>query len=93
MHRSRLQKAFHDKEKGFERYKDRDAWMAAFFDCSGCDAEKMTDPGFTKKLQRIKENEIASVHLANCVTKNCPHLDSIKAALDANGIHFEEGTH
>ncbi len=86
-------KAFHDKEKGFERYKDRDAWMAAFFDCSGCGAEKMTDPGFTKKLQRIKEIGIESLHLAQCITKNCPQLDAIKETLDVNGIHFVEGTH
>lgn len=86
-------KVLNERLKSFEQYADQEIELAAFFDCSGCEADKKSDPGFLKKMGRILQNNIEVVHLATCIMSDCPQLTEIKAALNENGIAFREGTH
>ncbi len=42
-------RAFYDRKKSFEQYEGQPVELSAYFDCNGCEADKLNDPGFTEK--------------------------------------------
>lgn len=85
--------AFYENRGTFAPYKDEDVRICAFFDCSGCDADKQSDPDFLKKMNRLKDLDIQCLHLATCCTKHCQQLPQIRQQLTDMGIPFAEGSH
>lgn len=86
-------RVFNEKQKYFERYKDEDIQMAAFTDCSGCDADLSSDELFLKKINSLKEKNITTVHIAACIGEKCTRRNDIISAFRSNGIEVVEGTH
>lgn len=86
-------RTFYDRKKNFEQYSGREVELSAYFDCNGCEADKLTDPGFTEKLERMNQEQVDKVHIATCIVHKCEQMDGIKKALDAQGILWEELTH
>lgn len=85
--------AFYEHRGAFAQWQGQDVQLAAFFDCSGCDADKHSDPDFLKKLNRLKELNIRCLHLATCCVKHCQQLSEIQAELGKEGIPFVTGSH
>ena len=85
--------AFHEHFRNFEQYKGRPAKLWAFFHCGGCDINRHTDPGFQKKLKRLKEDMVYKVHFGVCMKNHCSKLREISKILDDYGIQWEIGTH
>ena len=67
--------------------------LSAYFHCNGCEADKLADPGFTEKLERMKQENVDKVHIATCIVHKCEQLDLLKQALASQGISYEELTH
>ena len=86
-------RTFYDRKKSFAQYAGQEVELSAYFDCNGCEADKLTDPGFTEKLQRMNQEHVDKVHIALCAVSSCPQLDKVKQALENQGIVYEEGTH
>ncbi len=38
-------RSFYDRKKAFEQYQGQNVELSAYFDCNGCEADKLTDPG------------------------------------------------
>ena len=45
-------KAFNEKSRSFERYREEETVVAAFMRCNGCDAHPGEDKGLQEKLDR-----------------------------------------
>ena len=86
-------RTFYDRKKSFEQYQGQDVELSAYFDCNGCDADKLTDPGFTEKLQRMKQENVDRIHIAICCLSKCEQIDKMKEAMDKVGLSYVEGTH
>lgn len=95
-------KAFNNKEKAFEAYKDEDVQMTAMWTCNGCGNSMLENQeGIQKKIERMKLAEVDVVHLSNCTSKKneagervqCPTITKIAAELEAAGIKIVDGTH
>lgn len=85
--------AFYEHRGSFSAYQGKDIRIVAFFDCSGCDADKFSDPDFLKKENRLKELNLRCLHLATCCTHHCPQLAEIQASLEQAGIPVVVGSH
>ncbi len=85
-------KAYNNKEKYFEVYKDINTELLAFFSCTMCveDGEGKLE----KVAVKLHENRIDKVHLGVCVVK-CEEdrLGKIKNLFMDVGLNIIEGTH
>lgn len=84
--------AFYERKAAFADYPEGTV-LAAYFDCSGCDAREKDDPDFTKKLEKLRALGVGRVHLASCCVKHCEHLPAIRSALEEKGIPYVAETH
>ena len=69
-------RAFYDRKKSFEQYEGQPVELSAYFDCNGCEADKLNDPGFTEKLERMKEEHVDRIHIGKCCTEVELSMDS-----------------
>lgn len=83
--------AFSKKEKSFERYKDKDVEIGAFFHCNGCNSDLVKD--LEEKVGIIKSKDIKTVHMALCIKVECKRYNEIKDYLIKNNFNVVEGTH
>ena len=85
-------KAYNNKTKHFERYKDIDTELMSFFSCNLCyeDGQEKLE----KIAGKLKDNEIEKLHLGACAVK-CKedNLEEIKKVFIDLGIDVIEGTH
>lgn len=86
-------RTFYDRKKSFAQYEGQTVELSAYFDCNGCEADKLADPGFTEKLERMGQEHVDKILIATCAVHKCPQLDKIKQALDRQHLAWEEGTH
>ena len=86
-------RSFYDRKKNFTQYEGQEVELSAYFHCNGCEADKLADPGFTEKLERMKQENVDKVHIATCIVHKCEQLDLLKQALASQGISYEELTH
>lgn len=90
-------RAFLRKEKSFERYRNEETELAAFFRCNGCGRDPLTDAGIQEKLQRLQEEHIEVVHVGVCTKdragKRCETIQKIVEQLESRGISVVDGTH
>ena len=86
-------RSFYDRKKAFEQYQGQNVELSAYFDCNGCEADKLTDPGFTEKLERMRQEHVDRIHIALCCVKRCPQLEQLKSAMDRAGLSYVEGSH
>ena len=85
-------RAFYDRKKSFEQYEGQPVELSAYFDCNGCEADKLNDPGFTEKLERMKEEHVDRIHIGKCCLARCEQLNQMKEAMDRVGLSYVEGT-
>lgn len=85
--------AFQEHFRSFAQYEGRPAKLWAFFHCGGCGTDRNTDPGFCKKLDRLKEDGVYKVHLGVCIKNNCSEIEELCRTLEEQGIPWEIGTH
>lgn len=94
--------AFNHREKAFEVYKDMPVELVAFMRCSNCceEIDPLDDPGFIKKVNRMVEEGIDTVHIGICavrqhdgIREDCPGMLKMIDAFKARGIKVVRGTH
>ena len=86
-------RAFYDRKKWSMQYEGQPVELSAYFDCNGCEADKLNDPGFTEKLERMKEEHVDRIHIGKCCLARCEQLNQMKEAMDRVGLSYVEGTH
>ena len=85
-------RAYNNKEKHFERYKDIETELLAYFSCSICSTGSKEN--ITKIAGRLKESGTEVVHLGACAVKcKADKLEEIKEVFTSLGINIVEGTH
>ena len=89
-------KAFNNKAKHFEVYKDQDLELVALGRCNGCEAG--IDDGFREKLDRIISEGAEVCHVGICTVKKetgeeCPVITEALEYLEARGVRPVRGTH
>ncbi|MBE6013305.1 MAG: CGGC domain-containing protein [Lachnospiraceae bacterium] len=89
-------RAFNNRDKTFEIYKNEDVELCAFFHCNGCDCDYENDEAFNKKLDRIISMNLDAVHKGVCTFpkgKECEVIKKISERLEKSGIKIIQGTH
>ena len=86
-------RAFYDRKKSFEQYEGQPVELSAYFDCNGCEADKLNDPGFTEKLERMKEEHVDRIHIGKCCLARCEQLNQMKKQWTGWVFLIVEGTH
>lgn len=90
-------RAFNNRTRSFERYADQDVEVAAFMRCNGCESDPLTDDGILEKVERLKEEQVETVHLGACTKnregKRCPTIEKIMKLIEERGIELVDGTH
>lgn len=85
-------RAYNNKDKHFEVYKDIETELISFFNCHLCfeDGEE----NLLKIAKRLKDNNLEKLHLGACAVK-CKenNLEEIKKIFIDLGIEVIEGTH
>ena len=89
-------RAFNNRIKHFEQYKDEDLELVAMARCNGCAAG--IDEGFKEKLQRIVEIGTEVCHVGVCtyrkdLEKECPVISEALEFLQEHGVKCVRGTH
>lgn len=85
-------RAYNNKDKHFQAYKDIDTELIAFFNCNLCfeDGEEK----LSNIARRLKDNEVEKLHLGACSVKcKADNLEEIKKTFTDLGIDVIEGTH
>lgn len=87
--------AYDSLERSFAQYRDSTVPVKlwGFFHCGGCDIELETDAGLRKKLERLVEEGVETVHLGVCMRNYCPSIQAHVALVESYGIRCEIGTH
>ena len=90
-------KAFNEKSRSFERYREEETVVAAFMRCNGCDAHPGEDKGLQEKLDRLVKEGVQAVHAGICTKdrqgEECPVITDILSARESRGIEGLRGTH
>jgi predicted metal-binding protein len=90
-------RAFYDRKGGFTRYADEDVEIAGYLRCNGCGSDPSTDPGMQEKLERLRNEGVAVVHIGVCTHKPdgslCPSIRKMTEQLTDWGIEIVDGTH
>ena len=85
-------RAYNNKEKHFERYKDMETELIAYFSCSICSTDSKEN--ITKIADKLKESRAEVVHLGACAVKcKADKLEEIKEVFTSLGLTVVEGTH
>lgn len=84
-------KAFNEKNKGFEIYKDMNVNLYGFMHCNGC--EKDFEKEMDYKLKQLKKCNVTRIHMALCVKSECEKYDELKLILKKRGFEVIYGTH
>ena len=85
-------RAYNNKEKHFERYKNIETDLLAYFSCSICSTDSKEN--ITKIAGRLKDSKVEVVHLGACAVKcKADKLEEIKDVFTSIGISIVEGTH
>lgn len=94
-------KVFNNRKAFFEKYKDKDVELAAFFACNGCrsitEEEPSEDKGIIEKVTRLYDEGITIVHIGVCSKlkdgSECRRITEIAHMLEKKGIKVIRGTH
>ncbi|MCR1841964.1 CGGC domain-containing protein [Murimonas intestini] len=90
-------KAFNEKSRSFERYREEETVVAAFMRCNGCDAHPGEDKGLQEKLDRLVKEGVQAVHAGICTKdrqgEECPVITDILSDIESRGIEVIRGTH
>ena len=85
-------RAYNNKEKHFERYKDMETQLLAYFSCSICSTDSKEN--LTKIANKLKDSGVDVVHLGACAVKcKADRLDEIKEIFTTLNMQVIEGTH
>lgn len=85
-------RAYNNKDKHFERYKDIETELIAYFSCSICSTDSKDN--ITKIADKLKESGAEVVHLGACAVKcKADKLEEIKEVFTSIGMAVVEGTH
>lgn len=85
-------KAYNNKEKHFEEYKNISTELVSFFTCDIC--SKNTKENIENISKKLKKFEVERLHLGVCVVKcKANILEEIKEVFTKNNIEVIEGTH
>lgn len=84
--------AFNEKSKNFERYKDEETVLHAYFMCNHC--IDLSTEYLEKMAEKLKEKNVTAIHFGKCAV-NCKagFTDENKAIFENVGIKVVEGTH
>lgn len=88
--------ALNNRSKHFERYKDQDIKVVAFFHCNSCDADYNDNLEYQEKIERVVELNPHAVHVGICTrTKGieCRVITDMINYFESNGISVIRGTH
>lgn len=92
-------KAFNQKTKTFEQYRDEPIELEAFFQCNGCDenGEGIWDEGMEEKTERLLSIHPDAVHMGVCTKRKdssrCPTIQRVADRLKEQGAVLVDGTH
>lgn len=90
-------KAWNEKKRSFERYRDAETELVAFMRCNGCDADPDTDAGMKEKIERLISIGTDVVHFGVCTKDEsgacCPLIRRVQEILQQAGVECVEGTH
>lgn len=89
-------KALRERTGAFERYRDEEVELTAFFHCNGCGVGPEEDPELAEKLARVVSIGTEAVHIGVCTRrrdKACPTIRQLCEVLEARNIRIIEGTH
>jgi len=83
--------AFNKKEKAFERYKDMNITLKAFFHCNGCDKDFLVEQAH--KIEQMKDRQVSTIHFSRCMANHCDYYKQLKNDLKNSGFEVVDGTH
>ena len=90
-------KAFNEKSRSFERYRDEEIQVAAFMRCNGCGAHPGVDKGLREKIDRLSKEGVQAVHAGVCTKdregRECQVMTEILTEIENRGIEVIRGTH
>ncbi len=96
-------KSFRNRAVKFERYGQEDLELFSMMTCNGCGQTVENDEGLKKKLDRLAEEPVDTVHFSSCTNKKdkddpdvknrCPWIEKMAAYLESRGIEVVYGTH
>jgi predicted metal-binding protein len=86
-----------ERTGSFDRYKDEDIELTAFFHCNGCDITPDADRDLMEKLERVISMGTEAVHVGVCAYKDdvvmCDTVKRICDTLTEGRVDIIDGTH
>ena len=90
-------RAFYERRKSFEIYNGQEVEVVAFMKCNGCDSDPNEDAGILEKVERLKKEQVETVHVGICTKKKdgtrCGNIEKIMDMIEKQGITIIDGTH
>lgn len=89
-------KALNNRTASFERYKDEEIEVVAFFNVDDTNLDFEEDEKFYKKINRLIEAKPDVIHIAVCLIKKSESNSAVKESIEAfekAGIEIVVGTH
>lgn len=85
-------RAYNNKTKHFEQYRNMDTEIMSFFTCNVCSAGDFH--GLERIADKLSEENVEIVHLGACTLKcEADKLEEIKRVFNSKNIEIVEGTH
>ena len=84
-------KAFNEKSKAFEIYKNEDVKLCGFFHCNGCGKDLNKELDY--KINQLHNLNVDTVHMALCIDVECSRYSDIEDFLKNNGFTVVRGSH
>lgn len=85
-------RAYNNKDKHFETYKDIETELVSFFTCDMC--SKGTKENMENISKKLRDQEIDRLHLGVCASKcEANRLEEIRDIFAKEDIEIVEGTH
>lgn len=85
-------RAYNNKDKHFEQYKDMETDLVSFFRCNICSKESKEK--VIEIAERLKNEGVERIHLGVCAVKcKADNLSEIKEIFESIDIDVVEGTH
>ena len=86
-------KAFNNKDKAFQIYKNKEYInLCGFFHCGGCKSN-LNNENLDYKINQLKNINVTKVHMAKCIEVECYRYNEIKEFLEEKGFEVIQGTH
>lgn len=84
-------KAFNNRTKAFERYRECNVNLMAFFHCNGCEKNFLEEQ--THKFDQLKRCGVSTIHMSTCMVNKCHRYDVLKGDLINSGFDVVDGSH